>query len=275
MDSIGTHLEKAGWRQGSIVKHENIQRLLNIACMPHEAGLMLVVASQSCDIANNNLESEPCIELSIARKIHSPKGELTHNKNPRTLHTHLTSLQDSVISEDHIELRAFEKYPVPKESFLEISPDSDKVFEDKQLKSYVGWLSARYSRPALPTAFNNRVSKADPKGKLRKQANIGNEQLSGIYVEIFPDQEIEENEKYRVNLLGLLPARFTGDKSTAEATINAYAEMLKKAGMDVDYSLRTEDEVSIATINRFKRFYLDDLSFRGGTPLPPETTNNF
>jgi len=71
----------------------------------------------------------------------------------------------------------------------------------------------------------------------------------------------------------LLPSGFGEDTSKAENTINAYADVLRGAGMEVTHAIRREDEVSIATIRRFKRFYLDDLSLREQAPLPPETTN--
>ena len=271
---VGSQLEEAGWRQGSVVKPSDLQRLLDIIDIPYEADLVLLLASQSCDIANNNIDSDPCIELSIARKIEAPKGHLTYNKNPRTLHTHITCRtgDDNVFTEENLELRAFERVTIPKENLVGLQPDLDRELEDRQLKSYVAWLAARYSRPALPTAFNDRVSAADPKGKLRDKAKKGNEQLVGIYVEIIPDAEVKDDESYNVNLFGLLPAGFVGDKSKAENAINAYAEVLRNAGMEVVPTVRREDEISIAVIKRFKRFYLDDLSFREETPQPPETT---
>ena len=272
---IGTKLEEAGWKQGSVVKNTDIQCLLDIIDKTPEAGMVLLLASQSCDIANNKgLHADPYIELSIARKIEKPKGELTHNKNPRTLHTHVTfrTGDEDVFTEDNIELRAFEKVQVPKEAMVDLQPDPDRVLEDRQLKSYIAWLSARYFRPDLPTAFNDQVRTADPRGKLRDKVRKGNEQLVGIYVEIIPDAEIKNDEPYAVNLLGLLPAGFDGDSSKAKNVICAYAEVLRNAGMNVESRIRTEDEISIAMIKRFKRFYFDDLSFREEAPLPPETT---
>ena len=270
---IGTQLEEAGWRQGSVVKPSDLHCLLDMIGRPYEAGLVLLVATQSCDIANNNIESDPYIEFSVARNIESPKGHFTHNKNPRTLHTHVTCRtgDDEVFKEDSLELRAFDKVSVPKEKLAGLQPDLNRVLEQRQLASYVAWLAARYSRPALPSAFNDRISAADPKGKLRNKVRKGNEQLVGIYVEIIPDAEIAASESYNVNLLGLLPAGLAGDSSKAEEAIKAYAEVLRKAGMTVVSSVRKEDDVSIAVIKRFKRFYFDDLSFRDDAHQPPET----
>lgn len=274
---IGNRLEEAGWRQGSIVRPPDLQRLLESEGKPYEEGLILLVASQSCDIANNNLDSDPFIELSVARRIEGAEGHFTHNKNPRILHTHIICRTgDAKIFDDSpLELRAFEKVLIRKEAFLGLPPDPDSVLEDKQLHSYVAWLAARYARPALPTTFNDRVKAVDPKDKIRSKVRKGNEQLVGIYVEILPDAEIQDDETYSVNLLGLLPAGFSGDSSKAENAINAYGEVLRNAGMDVTPKILKEDDVSVALLKRFKRFYFDDLSLKEDAPLPPETTTSF
>jgi len=273
---IGNKLEKAGWRQGSVVSNSDIRQLLDITgSIPYTEDLILLVASQSCDIANNNIEADPYVELSVARKIKDIKGHLTHNKNPRILHTHITcrTSDGDIFAEENLELRAFERIAILKEDLLSTKPDSGSVLEDRQLKSYVAWLAARYSRPALPTTFNNRIRAADPRDKLRDKAKKGNEQLVGIYVEIIPDAEIMDGEFYNVNLLGILPAGFDGDSRKAENAINAYTVILRKAGMKVVSAIRTEDQISLAVIKRFKRFYYDDLSLKEDSLLPPETQN--
>lgn len=271
---VGTQLEEAGWRQGSIVKPQDAGRLLAAAGVSRSDSIFLVVGSQSCDIAHNKIEADPFVELSIAYRIEAIRGDLTHNKNPRALHTQITCStgQLDVFKEENVELRAYEKLTISKEQLLGLTPDTDRQLDASRLQSYVAWLAARYSRPALPTAFNDRISDADPKGKFRDKAKKGNHQLSGIYVSIFPDRELSDDEAYSVNLLGLLPAGFTGDKAPAEKAVNAYAEVLRKAGMDIKSALKGEDEVSVAQIKRFKRLYFDDLSFRNDAPLPPETT---
>lgn len=272
---IGNQLEEAGWRQGSIVNAIDLSTVLNDANYAIEEGMVLLVASQSCDIANNNLDSDPFIEVSVARSIDTLSGHLTHNKNPRTLHLNIIRKtgDENVFTEDNLEIRAYEKINIRKNVFASLSPDKNRSLEDRQLKSYVAWLAARYSRPALPTTFNDRVKNIDPRDKLRGKAKKGNEFLLGIYVEIIPDREIADDESYRVNLLGLLPAGFKEDRTSAEGIINDFAENLKKAGMDVTSAVRTENEVSLALIGRFKRFYYDDLSFRDNAPLPPEIEN--
>lgn len=270
---IGSELESSGWRQGSVVNPQDLLGLLSQHELVIDEDTYLIVASQSCDIAHHDLDADPYIELSIARTITKLDGQRTHNKNPRVLHTKLsTRTGDSRVSAERlVALRAFEKISVPKKAFKGLQPDSDIILEDPELTGYSAWLAARYSRPALPTKFNDLIAQADPKGKPRDKAKKGNEALSGIYVEVTPDAEIEDGEVYEVNLLGLLPAGFDGDTLKADNAIKAYSDVLKSAGMSVSHAVRREDDISIAVIRRFKRFFLDDLSFKRDSPHPPET----
>lgn len=274
----GTQLETNGWRQGAVAPESATPQLLNVVGIGPEPGIILVVASQSCDIACNNLELDPHIEFLIARSIDSLNGNFTFNKNPRLLNLSLFARanDESISTEKYFEIKAFEKVFIPKQTLLDICPEpcSQLTMDENQRLAFVGWLSARYSRPALPTVFNNLISDADPRGKLREKAKKGSAELLGIYVEIFPDREIGPGEKYQANLLGLIPAGLTGDQKKAEAAINLHSEILKKAGIDVSSAIRAEDGISVATIKRFRRFYYDDLSFKDGADLPPETLTN-
>lgn len=268
---IGNELEKAGWRQGSIVQPADTTRILDSTGHAIDGSIILIVASQSCDITYSKLTIDPNIELSVARRIDNSDGNYTLNKNPRILHATLQIRSDDsdIYHEQHIELKAYEKLAIPKQSLRNLTPDNKPLFKATHLNSYISWLAARYSRPALPTEFNNRISAVDPK-KLRRKAKGTNEQLSGIYAEIIPDKEIPKDKSYRVNLLGLVSAGFDGDLAEAELGLQQYAAIMQMANMDVNVVLRKENEVSVADIKRFRRFYYDDLSIKTGTALPPE-----
>ena len=267
VQSIGGQLEEIGWRQGSILKNDDIIQFIEVV----NDNPILIIASQSCDIANSN---DPYIEISVGIIIETQNGNNTFNKNARTLHTEiLCETNDTEIYErKFVELQAFEKIQIPKEQFLEFSPDSEKLLNGKHLDSYTSWLAARYSRPALPTAFNNLIDSVDPKNKRKKKAKQMDSSLSGIYVEIFPDAELPKEEAYRVNLLGLVASDFNGDITQLEKNIDSYADIMRKAGMEVVVSIKSEDQISIAMIKRFKRFYYDDISFRSDSSKPFEAS---
>ena len=270
MDQIGSQLEGAGWRQGSIVKPDDTRALMADLDRSHEEEITLLVASHSCDIANNNIQSDLYMELSVARRIPETDGNYTYSKNARLLHTHLTCsiLDNGYDPEEVIALKAYEKLCIEKVRFLDIQPDEDRILENSQLNDYVAWLAARYSRPALPTKFNDLIKAADPKDGLRKRAKKVSKQLKGIYVLIQPNREIGENEIYEVNLLGLVPASAAITDDVKEA-VQLHAKVLEKAGMEVDHNVKRENEISVAEHRNFIRLNYDDLSLRDGLPPPP------
>lgn len=273
---VGDKLEANGWLQGSVVQSKDVRCLLENTTVAYDESICLIIATQSCDIANTNLIVDPFIEVSVARVIAKADGNKTFNKNPRELHSLIYKVTENeeVFRETVVELKAAEKVPVRKELFQGLYPDNTRHLTNKYLESYIAWLAARYSRPALPTEFNKRIDNVDPKDKRKKKAKQLNNPLSGIYVEIIPDKEIEPDEIYNVNLLGLLAADFDGDVSQTLGVLDTYAEIMRKANMEVKTVVRKEDEISIAVIKRFKRFYYDDLSIKEDCESPVETKMN-
>jgi len=269
---FGSKLEEAGWRQGSVIRKLDLVTLKKLAKIDSIDETVVILVSQSCDIANNNNAEEPYVEVLVCKTINGPNGNFTHNKNPRKIHTELLrrTSDSNVLSSQFIECMAFKKVLVPKAFFVGKTPDDDTRIEEEQLNHLKNWLSARYTRPALPTEFNNRVDAIDKKDKRKKKAKKLNKHLSGLYVEITPNSEIEENENYSVNLLGLLSPAFNGEIEEPKASVEEIADIFKLAGMDASSAVLKEDQVSIATFRRFKRLYYDDLSLKEGTELPPE-----
>ena len=271
---IGSELEQNGWQQGSLFSDADATLVCTNMDVAINEPFVLIVASQSCDIANNNLELDPHVEVYAARLIDKPNGNYLHNKNARLLHTKfIQRLPGTDMSaEKHIEIKAFEKHLIPKAFLRGLFPATDRQMQEYDVRNFADWLAARYSRPALPTTFNNRIDAADPRGALRDKVKKANSVLSGMYVEILPFAELNDTEQYQVNLLGTVPADFDGNLAQAEAALTKHADILRAANMDVTQRLVKEDEISLALIRRFKRFYYDDLSYRTEAPLPVEVT---
>lgn len=264
-------MEGSGWRQGSVVKKENILQFLVLAekdsCYSEK--VLLIVASGSCDIANIH---DPIIEFSLARIIEKTDGNLTFNKNPRRLHSELVSDNEPYV---YIELLAHEKIFIAKNKIAEgIEPDLGIQFIDRYLSFYVDWLASRYKRPAFPTEFDLRLDKAWSRKKQKRKAVKVSEKLLGIYAEVYPNKELDEAENYSVNLFALtLPEGdlTQDDKDSIEAFIAEYKAAFVEAKMDIgEVKIVDEFSVSVGTFKQYQRFNMDELSYKGDHPLPPD-----
>lgn len=266
-------MENLGWLQGSLVKQENILQLLTIfgdeKLIRDSSNIALIVASGSCDVAN---PSDPFVEFSIARYKDSVDGNYNFNKNPRQLHCNLESSMENSFC---IELMAYEKISIAKTQIPEgISPETGIKFNKNELFFYVEWLSGRYNRPAFPTEFDRRIDKEWKKDKRKNEASKISENVMGIYAKVYPDAEIEEDQNYAVDLLAIVVPNLNKESeeyTKIEKFLRKYKEVLQKAKMDVgEVQILTELRISVATFKQYKRFNMDDLSFKKNHPLPSE-----
>ncbi|MGB6824611.1 hypothetical protein [Psychrobacter sp.] len=262
-------LEDQGWRQGSFIKPETTLKLMDDidSSFTISADDLLVVASQSCDVASSQ---EEYIEISILRVIpfEEFKKEYSHNRNPRVLHIKTGSTKcDKTIA---LKLQAHEKIQIEKRLLEEYTPDNSIDLSEETLNQYVDWLAGRYKRPALPTKFDQLIAAADKNGKKRKKiTKKANDFLTGIYVAIYPNRDISDDETYSVNLLGVA----SDEESIVSATeaLDDYATILREAGMDVsDPKIGTEFQISVGTLRQYQRINFDYLSYEQGTSLPPD-----
>lgn len=277
----GEALEHKQWLQGTIVTAENAKAIVEnasnlIEIDPQQllsGDFILLTASQSCYIANDDLSSSPSVEFSVGRPIGELSGNYTFNKNPRKLHTHYQEATESGVEAKNIEIVSKESVYIQKIDLVNLGIDfhHEAQLGYLDLESYVAWLTANYNKPALPTEFNNRLIEADRKDKRKKKAKSLSPILSGIYIEISPFKELPAEEHYNVNLLGLLPAGKDADIDQATKTMKEFADLMQSATMNVKLIVTTEDKISVARLRSFKRFYYDDLSYRDSThPLPLE-----
>lgn len=272
--NIGKKLEDCGWQQGSVIKEPDFYSILNSRVPDFEiiSNFIAVVISHSCDIANNNLDDCPFIEIMMGELINELKDDKTACRNPRVLHSILNQKTlDLHISENiFVEFKGYRTIKIPKANFLNFNPSSTLFLVHQELRSFIAWLAARSSRPALPTSFNNRITQADPKKRNRKIAKSIETVVSGIYIQILPNAEIADDENYSVNLLALVSAEYDGDLAATEEAIGKYAAIMTAAGMDVKSAVVNEKHISVANLRTYDRFFFDDLSIRNNTPLPPE-----
>ena len=281
MEDYGKRLEQAGWLQGKVVSSRYIKYIfdnadsiigIDTAEYSDTSKIVFIVASQSCDIANR---LHPYVELSFGLAIDKSNSAYMHNNHPRRLHLSTYEADGDGINTRLLETNIHQKIFISKNYLVEVEYDNSVLLDEQTTRDYKYWLAAQYSRPALPTSFNDRLRAADPKNKLKKNAKKLHESTTGIYIELFPFAEIPESDNYSLNLLILLAENANVNDDKIVSASNNIADLFRSAGMDVQVRVVNETDISIAVLRRFTRIYLDDLSFRDETSgLPPEVRFN-
>lgn len=85
------------WRQGSVVPSEAAVNLQLVKPEEAEAAVVIVI-SHDCDLANDNLETEPYVEVIIGRRIDKTNGNCTAAKSARILHLELQTFSRPSVS---------------------------------------------------------------------------------------------------------------------------------------------------------------------------------
>ena len=264
---VGTKLEKLGWRQGSLISAELINQLFDDETFASD--VLGIIATHSCDIANNDLAQSAQIEISLAEPVESVNGNYTYNKNPRILHLKILGgpTTQYVLEENNFECKQANRVFVDKARLVCTRPLKSYSLAEPDLGYYRKWLAGRYDRPEFPTEFNNMIESVDPKDRRKKLAKKLNRSLCGLYVQIIPDRELVGDEKYAVQMLGLVSDDSQSDLDEIEKSVKQYAEIIRSANIDVKVAVRTEAEVSCAHMRNFKRFNYDYLSLRDDAPI--------
>ncbi|EKZ9012018.1 hypothetical protein CGJ07_23490 [Vibrio parahaemolyticus] len=285
--SVGKQLEDRGWLQGSIIeKVHSLPLIFAGTCIdvdPNELAALdfvLIIATQSCNIANANVNT---VQLAVAYHIDSRDRNKEFNKHPRELDTRYISLVESqdgdgdgdgnnsvALLEHSVRINILEKIFIPKEMLLDIPRNEDLTFQEYDKSSFVDWLGSHYTKPALPTQFNDMIAtvrkkKSKPSRK-KEKALVGD--FLGVYVNIHPDRDLKENEQYKVQMLGLVDP--TADLAEAQGCLDNYATILSTAGMNVVASAKHSTKISVAVLQDFKRLYLDELSYSEENDVPPD-----
>jgi hypothetical protein len=277
--SVGRQLEKKGWLQGSIISDLSglplIHRGILVDITPEklsESNFVLIVATQSCNIAN---EAVNTVQLAVGYHIDSRSKNREFNKHPREIDTWYNSIcsignEEVIVLEKSIRINVLEKIFIPKELLLGVELSEDLVFQDYEKSSFVDWLGSHYTKPALPTQFNDLIAAVKKRNskKFRSKEKALITSFLGVYVNIYPNRDLNNGEQYKVKLLGLVKPQ--SDLDIAEKCLENYSTILSEAGMDVTKTAKHSTKVSVAVLQDFKRLYLDELSYSQEEDTPPD-----
>lgn len=149
------------WRQGALLTHQAAAELQLLDPEAPDSTCVCVI-SHDCDLANDNLEQEPDVELIVGQMVPAKAGNFSWGKSIRTLH--LQTMRHN--TPFGLELRARNKRLVAKSALAAFAPDPEVVFSNQDIDTLRRWLAARYYRSAFPDDFNEAMTesaKADQK----------------------------------------------------------------------------------------------------------------
>lgn len=211
------------WRQGQVLPPEALlalslapQATIDTACA--------VVISHDCDLASDNLEAEPNVELIVGQTIEACNGTYSWGKAPRTLHLPMTQQGKARA----VELSQTAKVQVPKIKLAEFEPDRNWVMDSKALSTLRSWLASRYCRAAFPDTFVNRMNATKATEKLAKALEPHGQLISFVCFDLDQGQNIERQEGDPYQLSVVLVHVVQDDAEAAAEKADSVAEAVER-----------------------------------------------
>jgi hypothetical protein len=211
------------WRQGHVLCAK-ARAALKLRHADADATCVVII-SHDCDLANDDLNAEPEVEVIIGRVVSAANGNYSWGKAPRTLHLPMQRDGTTVT----VELNATSKCLVPKITLAGFEPDSGFALDDKGLAVLRNWLSARYNRAAFPDAFVRRIRNTKVDETLARQLKPHGTLISFVYFDLDGGQvrERPDGEPYELSIV--LVYAPGDDEETAADAADELAQALKES----------------------------------------------
>lgn len=149
------------WRQGHLLPPEALS-LLDVS----DEGTFAVVISHDCDLANDDLEEEPNVEVILGKEgDRSKSGNLRWGKSPRRIHLKYTHPNGDTLL---LEFSINQRRTVAKQDLCRYEPQAYGLKEAER-EAFSRWLASRYRRSAFPDAFNDVLHSSGLGKKLEKK----------------------------------------------------------------------------------------------------------
>lgn len=189
------------WRQGCVLK-ESTATELGLAHGSDPECTCVMVISHNCDLANDNLEVEPEVEVIVGRTVDKEDGNYAWAKAPRTLHLRLKEDGEDQV----VELVSTCKVLVPKDVLAAHEPDAAFVLDGRGLSVLREWLSSRYQRAAFPDAFVNRMRCTEADRRLAKALREYGANISFVYFKLLGGiVERADGDPYELDVVLVYP----------------------------------------------------------------------
>lgn len=240
-EPIGPELERRGWAAGCVISAKDLECLQEYLERPTgeriEVGPddWLVVVSQTCDVVARKLTAEPWVELLRCRAIPKPRSQCKELRSTRYLDfrpNHSTH-PDLAVSAHATNDRLL----VPRDKFLGMDPDPTRSLSENSVLRVQGWFALRYSRPAWPSAFVDRMNSV--RDRLLEILDPLRDDIAEVRVAIEPKyEELGSDQPYKVAIYFVVDGKVWGDEPEAR-------QQVQQAFMDFVAALESCDGIEV------------------------------
>jgi hypothetical protein len=269
--SFEDQVDERGWAAGAVIPQALLPKLTPHIARPTQpetiitADDWLIVISQTCDVVQRKLENEPFVEVLHCKPIAGLRSEFQGRKSTRRL-----DFRPNKDAHGQVVLSAHaiaDRYIIPREFFVEHSPDPDRCLSDKAVGNLQQWYALRYTRPAWPDEFCERIK------KVRKELVAAVRMVESDDIEVRVaiaerDDELPDNLPYHVSVFIVVDQNvwinYPNVRKEAFSAFSAFVSALSncdgvevnkklsgvKSGDDFSWQLtRTTDEWNFANLS--------------------------
>ena len=277
MPRVSELLRRAGWRQGCLVGFGDQPALLRASVdtisEPGDSPFRLVVVTQDCDLLATP-EVEPFVEFIVGSESDRIDPLYRHGRNPRLLHLQTVGEHgpgSSLLFSIH------DRFRVPKEVVNDMAVDRQVLLQQEDADLLRRWIAKRYTRAALPDAFNARLDTVDSRlDRLFKSAE--GQVVTGVFLDVPPDELIAERPYEIAVRITAKADAWESDGSVA--ALDRFEERLSSiledcdgiVVSDDDIHTLPEDDLTLADLRQFSRLDRDyrSLPQRDGMEQPAD-----
>ncbi len=263
------------WRQGSVLPPE-AAAALGLFHPANPADTRVVVVSHDCDIANDDLDDEPDIEVVVGRLLSEADPNHTRTKSVRKLHLEFQAGSGVAA----IELTITAKTSIPKDRLAAWEPDPSYDLNRDNFATLQHWLSVRYKRAAFPDEFNDRMAATGLTKQMEIIAKAHNAIVSAFYFALEPRGELAADDPtpYKLTVTILYAAGEDPDESAeyADEAVAAIEKAFRKRCFDeendkwkhielVDVIPASDEDLTVRHARVLQQWRLEHHSLRPGT----------
>lgn len=183
---LAAEIQKRGWWQGSIVEASAFRTEEAFPLVSH-----WVIASQTCNLFNEDFEKIPSVEWVGGRLIPNSSLEPTvqNGANARRLHVQTAT---NVGPYSFIELNIGDRIWNERRPLGQHYPEPFQIIDAgnepqlRQREVFANWIARSYTRAEFPNEFNDALKDSKLRDSFRKLLQKNADKIYGLFIELAP-----------------------------------------------------------------------------------------